>query len=30
MFEELDGWMRRKLRNILWRQWKRPRTRRKR
>ena len=27
IFEELDGWLRRKLRNILWRQWKRPRTR---
>jgi RNA-directed DNA polymerase len=27
VFEELDGWMRRKLRCILWRQWKRPRTR---
>ena len=26
-FEELDGWLRRKLRCILWRQWKRPRTR---
>lgn len=25
----LDGWIRRRLRNILWRQWKRPRTRRK-
>jgi len=24
VFEELDGWIRRKLRNILWRQWKRP------
>ncbi len=24
IFEELDGWIRRKLRNILWRQWKRP------
>lgn len=23
VFEELDGWVRRKLRNILWRQWKR-------
>ncbi len=23
IFEELDGWVRRKLRNILWRQWKR-------
>jgi len=27
VFEELDGWVRRKLRCILWRQWKRPRTR---
>jgi len=27
VFEELDGWIRRKLRNILWRQWKRPYTR---
>lgn len=26
-FEMLDGWIRRKLRAILWRQWKRPRTR---
>jgi len=26
-FEEMDGWIRRKLRLILWRQWKRPRTR---
>jgi len=26
-FEELDGWIRRKLRCILWRQWKRPKTR---
>jgi RNA-directed DNA polymerase len=26
-FEELDGWLRRKLRGIRWRQWKRPRTR---
>jgi RNA-directed DNA polymerase len=26
-FEELDGWLRRKLRGILWRQWKTPRTR---
>jgi len=26
-FEELDGWIRRKLRCILWRQWKRPLTR---
>ena len=30
VFEELDGWMRRKLRCVVWRQWKRPRTRRKR
>ena len=28
VFEELDGWIRRRLRNILWRQWKRPKTRR--
>ncbi len=27
-FEELDEWMRRKLRCVLWRQWKRPWTRR--
>ena len=27
IFEELDGWIRRKLRCILWRQWKRPYTR---
>jgi RNA-directed DNA polymerase len=27
VFEELDGWLRRKLRCILWRQWKRPHTR---
>jgi RNA-directed DNA polymerase len=27
VFEELDKWLRRKLRCILWRQWKRPRTR---
>jgi RNA-directed DNA polymerase len=27
IFEELDGWLRRRLRCILWRQWKRPRTR---
>jgi RNA-directed DNA polymerase len=27
IFEELDGWIRRKLRNILWRQWKKPRPR---
>ncbi len=26
-FENLDGWIRRKIRGILWRQWKRPRTR---
>lgn len=26
-FEDLDGWLRRKLRCILWRQWKRPKTR---
>jgi len=26
-FEEMDGWIRRKLRSILWRQWKKPRTR---
>jgi RNA-directed DNA polymerase len=26
-FEELDGWLRRKLRRILWKQWKRPYTR---
>jgi hypothetical protein len=26
-FEELDGWIHRKLRCLLWRQWKRPRTR---
>lgn len=30
VFEELDGWMRRKLRCLLWRQWKHPRTRAKR
>jgi RNA-directed DNA polymerase len=24
VFEELDGWLRRKLRGLLWRQWKRP------
>ena len=30
IFEELDGWVRRKLRCLLWRQWKRPRTRAKR
>ena len=27
IFEELDGWIRRHLRKILWRQWKRPSTR---
>ncbi len=27
VFEELDAWIRRRLRAILWRQWKRPRTR---
>jgi len=27
LFEELDGWLRRKLRCKLWRQWKRPKTR---
>lgn len=27
VFEELDQWMRRKLRRVLWKQWKRPRTR---
>jgi len=27
IFEELDGWIRHKLRNIIWRQWKRSRTR---
>ena len=27
IFEDLDGWMRRKLRCVLWRQWKRPPTR---
>jgi RNA-directed DNA polymerase len=26
-FEELDAWIRRKLRRILWKQWRRPRTR---
>lgn len=30
VFEDLDGWLRRKLRCILWRQWKRPYTRAKR
>jgi RNA-directed DNA polymerase len=29
-FEQLDEWLRRKLRCILWRQWKKPRTRAKR
>ena len=29
IFDELDQWIRRRLRNIVWRQWKRPRTRRK-
>jgi len=29
-FDGLDGWIRRKLRGILWRQWKKPQTRRKR
>ena len=27
LFEELDEWLRRKLRCVIWRQWKRPRTR---
>jgi RNA-directed DNA polymerase len=27
IFDELDGWLRRKLRRILWKQWKRPSTR---
>lgn len=27
IFEELDGWLRRKLRRILWKRWKRPATR---
>lgn len=27
VFEELDGWLRRKLRCVLWRQWKKPKTR---
>ena len=27
VFEELDGWIRRKLRNMIWRQWKKPKTR---
>ena len=30
IFDELDGWIRRRLRCVLWRQWKRPRTRAKR
>lgn len=30
IFENLDGWIRRKIRGILWRQWKKPRTRHKR
>jgi RNA-directed DNA polymerase len=30
IFESLDGWIRRKIRGILWRQWKEPRTRKKR
>ena len=30
IFEELDGWIRRRLRCIIWRQWKKPRTRSKR
>ena len=29
VFESLDQWLRRRLRNMIWRQWKRPRTRRK-
>lgn len=29
IFTNLDGWIRRKIRSILWRQWKKPRTRRK-
>jgi len=29
VFETLDQWLRRRLRNMIWRQWKRPRTRRK-
>jgi RNA-directed DNA polymerase len=28
VFEDLDAWLRRRLRNVIWRQWKRPRTRR--
>ena len=27
VFEDLDGWIRRRLRNMVWRHWKRPRTR---
>lgn len=27
LFKGLDGWIRRKIREILWRQWKKPRTR---
>ncbi len=27
VFESLDGWIRRKIRDICWRQWKKPRTR---
>lgn len=27
IFESLDGWIRRKIRDIMWRQWKKPRTR---
>jgi hypothetical protein len=27
IFDELDGWLRRKLRRILWKQWKHPKTR---
>ena len=27
IFESLDGWIRRKIRSIIWRQWKKPRTR---
>ena len=30
IFDELDGWIRRKLRCVIWRHWKRPRTRAKR
>lgn len=29
IFQSLDGWIRRKIRGILWRQWKKPKTRRK-